>query len=71
MLHHREGAPAPDAHVTITLKRNVFIKLLTDSADIKDTLLSDDFKITGSRIDLVRFLTLFDKPPAMFSIVTP
>jgi len=44
---------------------------LTDSADIKDTLLSSDFKITGSRIDLIRFLTLFDKPPVSFAVVTP
>jgi alkyl sulfatase BDS1-like metallo-beta-lactamase superfamily hydrolase len=71
VLHHRKTAPAPDANVTITMKKNVFIKLLTDSADIKDTLLSSDFKITGSRIDLIRFLTLFDKPPVSFAVVTP
>uniref|UniRef100_UPI0039B84EEE alkyl sulfatase dimerization domain-containing protein n=1 Tax=Candidatus Skiveiella danica TaxID=3386177 RepID=UPI0039B84EEE len=70
-LNHRKTAPAPDANVTITMKKNVFIKLLTDSADIKDTLLSSDFKITGSRIDLIRFLTLFDKPPVSFAVVTP
>ena len=45
--------------------------MVTDSAGVKDMLMNDDLKITGSRIDLVRFLTLFDKPPAMFSIVTP
>ncbi|HPC09266.1 MAG TPA: alkyl sulfatase dimerization domain-containing protein [Smithella sp.] len=71
VLHHRKTAPAPDANVTITMKKDVFIKLLTDSADIKDTLLSSDFKITGSRIDLIRFLTLFDKPPVSFAVVTP
>jgi alkyl sulfatase BDS1-like metallo-beta-lactamase superfamily hydrolase len=71
VLHHRKAAPAPDAHVTITMKKDVFVKLLTDSADIKDTLLSSDFKITGSRIDLIRFLTLFDKPSVSFAVVTP
>ena len=71
VLHHRKTAPAPDANVTLTMKKDVFIKLLTDSADIKDTLLNSDFKITGSRIDLLIFLTLFDKPPVSFAVVTP
>ncbi len=71
VLHHRQAAPAPDANVTISMKKDTFIRMITSTADIKDTLFSSDFKITGSRIDLVRFFSLFDKPPAMFSIVTP
>ena len=71
VLHHRQAAPAPDANVTISMKKDTFIRMITSTADIKDTLFSSDVKITGSRIDLVRFFSLFDKPPAMFSIVTP
>jgi alkyl sulfatase BDS1-like metallo-beta-lactamase superfamily hydrolase len=33
--------------------------------------LSDDLKVTGSTIDLVRFFGLIDKAPGTFAIVTP
>jgi alkyl sulfatase BDS1-like metallo-beta-lactamase superfamily hydrolase len=39
-------------------------------AGVKDTLLSDDLKIGGSKIDLVRFFGLIDKAPGTFAIVT-
>jgi hypothetical protein len=37
---------------------------------VKDTLLSDDLKIDGSKIDLARFFGLIDKAPGTFAIVT-
>ena len=40
-------------------------------AGIKDTLLSGELDIDGSRLDLVRFFGLFDKPDGRFAIVTP
>ena len=36
----------------------------------KDLLLSDQTKIDGSTIDLGRFLTLIEKAPGVFPIVT-
>ena len=38
---------------------------------IKDTLFNDDLKIEGSRLDLVGFFRLFDKPDGLFNIVIP
>ncbi|OQC14477.1 MAG: hypothetical protein BWX79_00872 [Alphaproteobacteria bacterium ADurb.Bin100] len=44
--------------------------MIAGVAGAKDTLLSDDLKIDGSKIDLVRFFSLIDKAPGTFPIVT-
>mgnify|MGYP001815874456 CR=1 FL=1 len=36
--------------------------MLTGTAGINDTLFSDDLEIEGSRLDLVGFFRLFDRP---------
>lgn len=70
VLHHRKAIPAGDANATLTLTRRVFLKMMVGTASAKD-MLGDEVKITGSKIDLIRFLSLFKKPPATFPIVTP
>ena len=70
VLHHRAAAPAADANATLTLTKPIFIKMMAGTAGIKDTLMSDDLKIDGSKIDLARFFTLIDKAPGTFAIVT-
>ena len=58
VLHYKKAAPAADANATLTLTKPIFIKMMAGTAGVKDTLLSDDLKIDGSKIDLVRFFTL-------------
>ena len=70
VLHFRKAAPDANANATLTLTQPIFIKMMAGTAGVKDTLLSDDLKVTGSRIDLVRFFTLIDKAPGTFAIVT-
>ena len=70
VLHFKKAAPATDANATLTLTKPIFIKMMAGTAGVKDTLLSDDLRIDGSKIDLVRFFTLIDKAPGNFSIVT-
>jgi alkyl sulfatase BDS1-like metallo-beta-lactamase superfamily hydrolase len=70
VLHHKKAAPAADANATLTLTKDIFIKMIAGTAGVKDTLLSDDLKVTGSTIDLVRFFALIDKAPGTFQIVT-
>jgi alkyl sulfatase BDS1-like metallo-beta-lactamase superfamily hydrolase len=70
VLHHKVAAPAADANATLTLTRPIFVKMMAGTAGIKDTLLSDELKIDGSKIDLVRFFSLVDKAPGTFPIVT-
>ena len=45
--------------------------MLTGQAGIKETLFSDDLAIDGSRLDLISFFRLFDKPDGTFNIVAP
>ena len=71
VLHHKKASPEADANATLTLTKEIFIKMMAGTAGVKDTLMSDDLKITGSKIDLVRFFMLIDKAPGTFAIVTP
>jgi alkyl sulfatase BDS1-like metallo-beta-lactamase superfamily hydrolase len=70
VLHFKRGEPAADANATLTLTKEIFVKMIAGTAGVKDTLLSDDLKIGGSTVDLVRFFTLIDKAPGNFAIVT-
>lgn len=71
VLHHRAAAPDKDANATLTLTKPIFIRMIVGTAGIKDTLLSDQLRVEGSRIDLVRFFSLLDKATGNFAIVTP
>ncbi len=71
VLHHKKTAPAADANATLTMTKDLFIKMVAGTAGVKDMLMNDDLKVTGSKIDLARFLMLIDKAPGTFAIVTP
>jgi len=71
VLHHRAGPPASDADATLALTHAMFVRLVAGAAGAKDLLLSDEVKVTGSRVDLGRFFGLLDKAPGTFNIVTP
>ena len=71
VLHHRRAPPDPQAHAGLTLTRPAFVRLMTGTAGLQDTLLNPDLSISGSRVDLLRFLALFEKPPRSFAIVSP
>ncbi len=70
VLHFKKAAPASDANATLTLTKPIFIKMMAGTAGVKDTLMSDDLKTSGSTLDLVRFFSLIDKAPGTFAIVT-
>ena len=70
VLHFKKAPPADAANATLTLTRDIFVKMIAGTAGVKDTLLSDDLKVGGSKIDLVRFFGLIDKAPGNFAIVT-
>jgi alkyl sulfatase BDS1-like metallo-beta-lactamase superfamily hydrolase len=70
VLHHRQGAPDPEANATLTLSKSFFLRMVTGGAGAADLLTSDEVDIEGSTIDLARFLRLIDKPSGTFPIVT-
>ena len=71
VLHHKKADPEPNANGTLKLTHDLFLKMAIGKAGIKDTIFSDDLETSGSKIDLVRFFLLFDKPKGTFNIVTP
>jgi alkyl sulfatase BDS1-like metallo-beta-lactamase superfamily hydrolase len=70
VLHFRRAPAEADANATLSLTKPLFVKMIAGTAGVKDTLMSDDLKVQGSKIDLVRFFSLIDKPKGNFAIVT-
>jgi alkyl sulfatase BDS1-like metallo-beta-lactamase superfamily hydrolase len=71
VLRHYERDADPNANVTLKITHELFLRMLTGTAGLKDTLFSDELTVEGSRLDLVGFFRLFDKPDGTFNIVTP
>ena len=71
VLHHRRAEPVADADATVRLTRELLIALGTEQAGLKDLVMSDDLTVEGSRLKLLSFLALIDKPDVRFPIVTP
>jgi alkyl sulfatase BDS1-like metallo-beta-lactamase superfamily hydrolase len=71
VLHYREGEPDPDANATLEITHPMFLEVILGQAGIADLAFSDDLAIEGSRLDLVRFFGLLDRPDPKFPIVTP
>ena len=71
VLHHRQADPVPDANATVHLTRDLLVRLGTGQAGLKDLVMSDDFRVEGSRLDLFSFLSLVKTPDGQFAIVTP
>lgn len=70
VLYHRQVPAAANANATLKLTKSIFLKMVTGTAGVSNTLLSDDLKIEGSKIDLAKFFSLFDKQKGLFPVVT-
>lgn len=68
---HSEPLAEQAADVTLTVTHELFLKMAVGTAGIRDTLLSDELSVEGSRLDLISFFSLFDKPDGKFGIVVP
>ncbi len=71
VLHHREAPPDPQAEATLHISFDLYLRLNMGAAGLKETIFSDQLNVDGSRIALLRFMGLFDKPTGTFAIVTP
>ncbi|MBU2511525.1 MBL fold metallo-hydrolase [bacterium] len=71
VLHHHKAIAGVSSDVTIKTTHELFIRMLIGQAGLKDTIFSDDLTVEGSKLDLLQFLLLFEKPSATFNIVTP
>ncbi|MCG7198793.1 MBL fold metallo-hydrolase [Marinobacter pelagius] len=71
VLHNRLTDRDSQADATLTLTRPMFVDLLVGNAGLKELLFSDDISFEGSRLDLVSFFGMLDKPEGRFDIVIP
>ena len=71
VLHFRKAPPAKDANAGIALTKGIFLKMMLGTAGISEMLTSDELKVSGSKLDLVSFFGLLDKPPETFPIISP
>ena len=71
VLHHKKSPPYYKANVSLNVTHDLFVRLLTGKASIRETVFSDKLSINGSRIDLIKFFMLLDKPATNFNIVEP
>jgi alkyl sulfatase BDS1-like metallo-beta-lactamase superfamily hydrolase len=71
VLRHKASPPDPAADVTLNITHDLFVRMLTGRAGLKETLFSDQLDVSGSRTDLLAFLMLLDRPEGDFNIVTP
>jgi len=71
VLHHRQRDADPAAAATVRLTRDFLVQLATGQAGLREMIFSDDLAVTGSRLELLSFFSLFDKSDGHFPIVTP
>ena len=71
VLHHKAAPPDRGADATLKITHDLFVRMLTGRAGLKETLFSDQLEVSGSRVDLLAFLMLLDRPKGNFNMVTP
>jgi len=71
VLHHKKVENDTPADATLALTQPLFVDIIVGHAGIKDTLFGDDLSVEGSKLDLINFFTMLDKPMGTFNIVTP
>jgi alkyl sulfatase BDS1-like metallo-beta-lactamase superfamily hydrolase len=71
VLHAARRDADPAAAATVTLTRSLLVRLVTAQVGVRELIFSDEMSIDGSRVELVEFLTLLERPGKPFPIVTP
>jgi alkyl sulfatase BDS1-like metallo-beta-lactamase superfamily hydrolase len=71
VLHAARRAADPSAAATVTLTRPLLVRLVTAQVGLRELISSDELAVDGSRLDLLAFLTLFERAGKPFAIVTP
>ena len=71
VLHNRKTSSNTPADATLKLTRPLFVDILIGEAGLKEMLFSDEISFEGSKLDLLSFFSMLDKPEGKFNIVTP
>lgn len=71
VLHHRQRDADPAADATVRLTHELFLRLVTKQAGLRETIFSDDLQVDGSKLSVLSLLSTLDRPDPRFAIVTP
>jgi alkyl sulfatase BDS1-like metallo-beta-lactamase superfamily hydrolase len=71
VLHYRRTPPDPDADATIKLTRDFLIRSAIGQTGLRELIFSKEFDIDGSRLAVLAFFSVLDRPDGKFAIVTP
>lgn len=71
VLHNRKTSSDTPADATLKLTQPLFVDILIGEAGLKEMLFSDEISFEGSKLNLLSFFSMLDKPEGKFNIVTP
>ncbi|MEP3247745.1 MAG: alkyl sulfatase dimerization domain-containing protein [Sneathiella sp.] len=72
VLHHRASSSGKEpTNADLRITHDLFLDVVLKTADLKSLITSDDLKIDGSSLDLIRFFSLLDRVKEPFAIVEP
>jgi alkyl sulfatase BDS1-like metallo-beta-lactamase superfamily hydrolase len=71
VMHYRKSDPDPNADATLRVTHDLYLDIALEIASLKDILFSDDIEFKGSKLKLLKFFSLLDKPDMRFNIVIP
>jgi len=71
VMHYRKSDPDPNADATLKVTHDLYLDIALEIASLKDILFSDDIEFNGSKLKLLKFFSLLDKPDTRFNIVIP
>ncbi|MBL4796577.1 MAG: MBL fold metallo-hydrolase [Oleispira sp.] len=71
VLRYKKVDKETPADATLNLTQSLFVDMAIGEAGLKDTLFGDELSIEGSKLDLINFFSLLDKPTGTFGIATP
>jgi len=71
VLHHGPVEGDPEVDATVRLSHDLFLRLATRQAGLRELVFSDELDVDGSRLALLSFFSLLETPDERFAIVTP
>lgn len=71
VLHNRLVDADAAADATLNVTKPLFVDLLIGNAGLSDLLFSDDISFEGSKLELISFFGMLDKPEGRFNVVVP
>jgi len=71
VLHAARRDADPSADATIRLTRPLLVRLVTGQAGLREVVFSKELDVDGSRLDVLSFLMLLERPGEPFPIVMP